>query len=591
MASDDNVSLQERRVLLGVTGSIAAYKSALLIRQLITAGADVQVVMTPDAERFITSTTLGTLSEREVLIDLFPEAPGEAQEHWTKHVTLGQWADLFVVAPATAQTIAKMAHGFSDSMLTATALSATCPVLVCPAMDRDMYEHPATQANLDRLRAYGYRVMPAEHGELASGLVGPGRLPEPPAIVQRMGELIGANSAAPDAADTDPADSAPVDADAADTDMGEMDPTETEPTETEPTETEPIETEPIEPEPPASDLSDTELSISGAPSDAPSNETPSPETSSPSDPSSFPSPSVEEGDTSEGPAPIPPGLEAADEAASSDTPLEEAPPSADAPSPANDTDLDAPAAADSSAAASDTPEPEQADPPLTQDTDSLAGMEVLITAGPTQEPIDPVRVLTNRSTGQMGFALAEVAARRGADVTLVTGPTNLDTPPGVERIDVTTTKQMLSAVEERRDAELIIMAAAVSDYTPSRTAPSKIKKGEGDKDELVLRLRRTPDILKKLGGDKRADQQLVGFALETENGIENARKKLKQKNLDWVALNNPLESGAGFGPTNRVTLMHRDGYKEDLPTMPKVEVAEAILDRVAAVRMRSSPRT
>ena len=178
--------LSGRHVILGVTGSIAAYKSALLVRLLKKAGVEVQVLMTPGAERFVSPLTLGTLSEREVLTEIFPE---NEDGSWTKHVTLGQWADLFVVAPATAQTIAKLARGFCDSMLTATALSARCPLLVCPAMDRDMYHHAATQDNLERLREIGYAVMPAEHGELASGLVGKGRMPEPASILERGADM------------------------------------------------------------------------------------------------------------------------------------------------------------------------------------------------------------------------------------------------------------------------------------------------------------------------------------------------------------------------------------------------------------------
>ncbi|MFB6097859.1 MAG: bifunctional phosphopantothenoylcysteine decarboxylase/phosphopantothenate--cysteine ligase CoaBC [Salinibacter sp.] len=408
--------LSGRRVVLGVTGSIAAYKSASLVRLLKKAGAEVQVLMTPDAERFIPPLTLGTLSEREVHSEIFPE---NEDGSWTKHVTLGQWADLFVVAPATAQTIAKLAHGFCDSMLTATALSARCPLLVCPAMDRDMYRHPATQDNLERLREIGYEVMPAEHGELASGLVGKGRMPEPEAIRNRVAEMIGA-------ADSDAASSADAEA-----------------------------------------------------------------------------------------------------------------------SP-------------------------------------LAGTEVLVTAGPTQEPLDPVRVLTNRSTGTMGYTLADAAAQRGASVTLVSGPTALNSPAGVEVVQVQTAEEMNEAVQARREtADYVFMAAAVADYTPAEASPSKRKKTDED---LVLHLRRTPDILKTLGAHKRPGQVLVGFALETDDALEHARRKLEEKNLDWIAVNNPTEEGAGFGPTNQVTLLHRDDAVEELPLMPKADVAEALLDRVVTAR-------
>ena len=410
MAAPDP-SLAGRKLLLGVTGSIAAYKAAELVRLCKKAGAEVQVLMTPDAARFIAPLTLGTLSEREVLVEIFPE---NEEGTWTKHVALGLWADLFVVAPATAQTLAKLAYGFSDSMLTATALAARCPMLVCPAMDHDMFLHPATQANLERLQSFGVENMKPGYGELASGLVGHGRMPEPEAIVARVVDKL-----------------AEIDA-----------------------------------------------------------------------------------------------AEARSEA--------------------------------------------------------LAGTHVLVTAGPTREPIDPVRVITNPSTGTMGYALAEAAARRGARVTLVSGPTALGTPPGIaERIDVTTAEEMHAAVQAHRDADLVFMVAAVADYTPTAPSSSKLKKGETD--ELTLHLRRTPDILATLGAHKRPGQTLVGFAMETNDGLANARRKLEAKHLDWIVLNDLHEEGAGFGTgTNRVTILGRDGQQVDLPRLPKREVAERLLDHVLA---------
>jgi phosphopantothenoylcysteine decarboxylase / phosphopantothenate---cysteine ligase len=393
--------LTGRKILLGVSGGIAAYKAAELVRLFKKAGAEVQVLMTPDALRFITPLTLGTLSEREVLIEIFPE---NETGSWTKHVELGLWADLFVIAPATAQTIAKLAYGFSDSMLTATALAARCPILVCPAMDRDMYDHPATRSNLERLASFGYDIMPAAYGELASGLTGNGRLPEPGEIFERALPYVGTGGA-------------------------------------------------------------------------------------------------------------------------------------------------------------------------------LAGKVVLVTAGPTRESIDPVRYVSNHSSGRMGYALAAAARRRGAQVVLVSGPTALEAPPGVTRVDVTSAQDMHEAVQAHRDADVVIAAAAVADYAPE-AAPLKIKKDEG---ELVLRLHRTPDVLEALGKTKKPGQVLVGFALETHDGLDNARRKLEAKNLDWIVLNNALEPGAGFGtPTNRVTLIRRDGFSEDLPLQSKEAVAGAILDRVAS---------
>ncbi|MEZ4700558.1 MAG: bifunctional phosphopantothenoylcysteine decarboxylase/phosphopantothenate--cysteine ligase CoaBC [Rhodothermales bacterium] len=398
-----SLSLEGRKLILGVCGSIAAYKAAELTRLLKKAGAEVQVLMTAGATRFIAPLTLGTLSGRDVPIEIFPDTPAMG---WTRHVELGLWADLFVVAPATADTIAKLAHGACDSMLTATALSARCPILVCPAMDHDMFLHPATTANLATLRDYGYRIMPPEHGPLASGLIGQGRLPEPEQILKRI--------------------------------LGEL------------------------------------------------------------QPASLP---------------------------------------------------------------------------------DLAGKHVLVTAGPTREAIDPVRFLSNHSTGTMGYALADAASRAGARVTLVSGPTALQPPHGVTFVGVESAAEMADAVLSRSDADLVIMAAAVADYTPAERSDTKVKKADGD---LSIALRRTIDILATLGAQKRPDQILVGFALETDHGIEHAQGKLARKNLDWIVLNDMTEPGAGFGTgTNKVTLLARDGRQEALPLMPKPQVAAAILRRIA----------
>lgn len=402
-ANDGHPDLEGRHILLGVTGGIAAYKSVELVRLLKKAGADVQVLMTPDAGRFITPLTLGTVSERPVLTEIFVDGD---EGSWTRHISLGGWADLFVVAPATAQTLAKLAHGFSDNMLTATALAARCPLLICPAMDHDMFVHPATQKNLEVLADFGYTVMPPAYGSLASGLVGQGRLPQPDAIRTAVDEMLG--------------------------------------------------------------------------------------------------------DTAH--------------------------------------------------------------------RESLAGRRVLVTAGPTREHIDPVRYISNPSSGKMGFALADAAARRGADVTLVTGPSQLQSPRSVARIDVESAEQMHRSVMEHRKADIIIMAAAVADYTPVETSTQKMKKHDGD---IALQLRRTPDILAELGTRRSDDQILVGFAMETEDGLAHAREKLEQKNVDWMVLNTLTDAGAGFGvDTNRVTLINRHGDEEELPLMSKRRLADAILDRL-----------
>lgn len=393
--------LSERHVILGVTGGIAAYKSALIVRLLRHAGADVQVMMTRDATRFITPLTLGTLSGKEVLIDVFPESD---EGGWTRHIHLGTWADLLVVAPATAQTISKMAGGAVDSMLTATILAARCPILVCPAMDHDMYVHPATRRNLETIRHYGYSLLEPEHGELASGLVGEGRLPEPETIVSRIIEMIG----------------------------------------------------------------------QGTP---------------------------------------------------------------------------------------------------------LAGKHVVVSAGPTHEAIDPVRFISNHSSGRMGYAIAEEARRMGASVTLVSGPTSLDDPPGVNVRRVVSADEMKRAVDDAaNDADVVVMAAAVADYAPADPAPSKLKKTE---EEVAISMRRTPDILKDLGRRKKPHQILVGFALETDDALTYARTKLREKNCDFIVLNNPRDEGAGFGTTtNRVTILSRDGAERELPLMSKRDVARQLLELV-----------
>jgi phosphopantothenoylcysteine decarboxylase/phosphopantothenate--cysteine ligase len=399
---DPSKPLENRRLLLGVTGGIAAYKTAELVRLFKKAGADVQVLMTMDAARFITPLTLGTLSGHPVLSEIFPE---NEEGTWTKHVDLGLWADLYLIAPATAHTISKLAHGQCDSMVTAVALAARCPILVCPTMDHDMYLHPATQGNLERLRTFGYEVQPPDHGELASGLTGWGRLPDLDTILSKSVETIAAH-------------------------------------------------------PPASSV--------------------------------------------------------------------------------------------------------------------LKGKRILVTAGPTREPIDPVRFISNGSTGTMGFALAEAAAARGAEVTLVAGPSNATTPIGVTRIDVQTAAEMAESVAGNADADVIIMAAAVADYRPATSSDSKIKK----KDEaLALALEPTTDILKSLGKTRKEGQVLVGFAMETDNVDANARRKLEEKRLDWIIVNNLREAGAGFGPdTNRVTVIGANGRREEFPILDKRVLANRLLE-------------
>ncbi len=392
-------SLDGKEIILGVTGSIAAYKAVEILRELTGRGAAVTVVMTESAQRFVSPLTFETLSRRPILTDLF----ALDYDKQIGHVATGGRADLLLIAPATANTIAKLAHGIADDFLTNLYLSCTCPVLLAPAMDREMYAHPTVQENLTRLKARGVHVLETEYGELASGLIGRGRLAD---LLTICGEVEG----------------------------------------------------------------------------------------------------------------------------------------------------------------------------LLTHQEDLPGETVLVTAGPTQEPLDPVRFLSNRSSGRMGFAIAQAARDRGAHVLLVSGPTSLPTPPGVRRTDVTTAEEMLHAVLGQLDATtILIMAAAVADYRPSTYAPKKMKKQE----VLTVELLRNPDILAEAGQQK-GSRILVGFAAETEDLVSNAREKLHKKHLDLIVAND-IRVGFG-GETTRVTILDRQGQVEELPELSKREVAHQILDRVVAVR-------
>jgi len=391
--------LSGKKILLGITAGIAAYKSAYLVRMLIKKGAEVRVVMTPSAKEFVTPLTLSTLSKNEVLSSFVDEENENA--HWNNHVALGLWADLFLIAPATANTLSKMASGNSDNFLVATYLSAKCPVYVAPAMDLDMYKHPSTTHSLDTLKGFGTIVIPAVHGELASGLVGLGRMAEPEAII------------------------AFIEAD-----------------------------------------------------------------------------------------------------------LERKLP--------------------------------------------LRGKKFLITAGPTYEAIDPVRFIGNHSSGKMGYALAEVAADLGAEVTLVSGPSSLNpVNDSIYRISVTSAREMYDeALKSFPHADVAILSAAVADYRPKYPAAQKIKKNS---EGLQLELEKTEDILAALGGMKKS-QFLVGFALETENELENAKSKLKKKNLDLIILNSLNDEGVAFGAdTNKVTLIESSNKIHPFGVKDKTEVANDII--------------
>jgi phosphopantothenoylcysteine decarboxylase/phosphopantothenate--cysteine ligase len=399
--------LRGKNIILGVCGSIAAYKSALLIRLLVKAQANVQVIMTPDAVNFITPLTLSVLSKNPVLVDSFDSKSGV----WTNHVELGLWADALIIAPISANSLAKISNGLCDNLLTAVYLSARCPVYFAPAMDLDMWAHPSTQNNVEQILSYGNKLIAPASGELASGLEGEGRMAEPEEIVQYLKDAFLENN-----------------------------------------------------------------------------------------------------------------------------------------SPLN-------------------------------------GKKVLITAGPTYEAIDPVRFIGNHSSGKMGFALAEVFQKLGAQVTLISGPTSLSAPNRVTRISIASASEMLEAcLSHFEETDVLIMSAAVADYRPIEVAVDKIKK---DDNSLTLNLEKTTDILKTLGTKKREDQILVGFALETNNELENAEAKLKKKNLDLIVLNSLKDKGAGFaGDQNKITTIDSTGNKRTFDLKPKIEVAKDIAQEVLSILLK-----
>lgn len=391
--------LQGKKILLGITGSIAAYKSIYLVRLLVKAGAEVKVIITPSAKDFVSSITLSTLSRNPVLVDLFDE------HSWANHVMLGRWADLMVIAPLTCNTMAKMASGQCDNLLLATYFSAICPVLVAPAMDEDMWQHPATKENLKRLESFGNKIIPVEKGDLASGLYGEGRMAEPETILTFINHNFFLSS-------------------------------------------------------------------------------------------------------------------------------------------------------------------------------QLTGKRAMVTAGPTYESIDPVRFIGNRSSGKMGIAIARELHNRGAEVTLILGPTTSEfSANGISVRKVTTAQEMFKACNEAfENTDITIMAAAVADYSPVTTASEKIKKSD---ERLTIELARTKDILKNLGEKKKPGQVLIGFALETNNEKKNAMDKLNNKNADMIVLNSLKDAGAGFGyDTNKITILEKGGQEFEFETKSKTEVAKDIVDTI-----------
>ncbi len=402
--------LKGKHILIGVTGGIAAYKTATVIRLLVKEGAEVKVMMTNHAKEFITPLTLSTLSKNPVLTEFYNPENGD----WNSHVDLGLWADLYLIAPATANSIAKMASGIADNLLLTTYLSARCPVFLAPSMDLDMLKHPATTINIETLRAFGNHILEPTSGELASGLSGKGRMAEPEDIVKEIIEFFSKKKS----------------------------------------------------------------------------------------------------------------------------------------------------------------------------SEPLKGKHILINAGPTREPLDPVRFLSNYSTGKMGIALAEAAADYGAEVDLVLGPVDtIPKDPGIKVINVITAESMAEECIKRfPKCDIAILAAAVADFTPQIVEKTKIKKNKSGNAGFILKLKPTRDIAATLGMSKKKNQILAGFALETDNELENSKKKLVDKNLDLIVLNSLKEKGAGFGhDTNRITIIDRNNIINKFELKSKDKAARDILDKIVTL--------
>ena len=436
--------LSGKHIVLGITGSIAAYKSCLIIRALVKRGAEVQVVITPAGKEFITPITLSALSRHPVISDFFSQRDGT----WHSHVDLGLWADAMLIAPCTASSLGKMAHGVADNMLVTTYLSMKAPVFIAPAMDLDMYQHPSTQANINTLKGYGNRFVEPTSGFLASGLEGKGRMQEPDLIVEELERFF-----------ADPL----KDTTQEDTQNQE--------------------------EMTQEDILDQEETTQKGAQDQ---------------------------------------EKMTQEAAQKEKML------------------------------------------------PLVGKRILITAGPTYERIDPVRFIGNFSSGKMGFSIAEECRRRGAEVTLVAGPTALQCDAAIRRVNVESAQEMYEACLPVFDtADAAILSAAVADFTPEQKAESKIKR---EADDLVLRLRPTHDIAKALGQRKRPGQRLVCFALETNDEEANARGKLERKNADFVVLNSTRIPGTTFNADdNQIAVVTREGVRS-YPKKSKQEVASDIID-------------
>lgn len=397
--------LSGKRIILGVSGGIAAYKAAILLRTYQKAGAEVRVTMTPDAQKFVGAETFASLSKHSVAIGIFSENQ-TTSDSWTKHIDWGEWADLFVIAPCTANTLGKIANGLSDNMLTATVMAARCPLLLCPTMDGRMFRSPAVKRNLETLQKDGIHILEPEEGYLASGLEGKGRLPEIEKILAKSREIIGKE-------------------------------------------------------------------------------------------------------------------------------LKEGP---------------------------------------------LANKKVVVTAGPTREFIDPVRFISNPSSGKMGIAMARAAQKMGGEVSVIHGPIQVSIPKGLSSTEITSAHDLFEAVKKQADADVIIMAAAVADFTPADTSRQKVKKDQADSS---LSLQKTTDILSWLGENKQNGQILIGFAMETERLIERAKEKRERKNIDWILANSIADKENGFATdTNTIIALG----KQDKQTFSgdKEKIAEQILNMIFA---------
>ena len=394
--------LSGKRIILGVTAGIAAYKAAFLLRAFQKAGAEVRVTMTDAAQKFVGRETFSSLSGHPVATDIFPEE--SSSDSWTRHIEWGEWADLYVIAPCTANSLGKIAGGLSDNMLTATVLAARCPVLICPTMDGEMYEAPAVKRNLQRLQDDGYHILEPDSGYLASGLQGKGRLPETDAILEKSRQILKKR------------------------------------------------------------------------------------------PKSGP----------------------------------------------------------------------------------LSGKKVLVTAGPTREHLDPVRFISNPSSGKMGFAMAAAARDLGAEVTVIHGAVTVPPPKNMATVSITSAAELFEEVKKRADADIIIMAAAVADFTPAKKTRQKIKKKDN---QSSIAFDRTTDILAWLGEHKKEQQTLIGFAMETEELIERAKAKREQKQIDWILANSIAHDYSGFATDNNtITLLGKAAEKQF--TGPKKRIARQILDHI-----------